>query len=93
MPNVFLHPLLKKRGLSLASWSARGLDGRDTDRVRIVRRVVDGVEPGAILLLHEGMRDAAGRSLAVDTVPAGACRDRPPRLPLRHSARLAPRPG
>ncbi len=70
MRNVFLHPLLKKRGLSLASWSARGLDGRDTDRVRIVRRVVDGVEPGAILLLHEGMRDAAGRSLAVDTVPA-----------------------
>lgn len=69
MRNFFLHPLLRARGLPLIGWSARGLDGHDTDRERILRRVLRGVRPGAILLLHEGKRDAAGRPLAQDCVP------------------------
>lgn len=68
--NLFLHPVLARRGVRLTGWSVRGLDGRDTDRERIVRRVLDGARPGAILLLHEGKRDADGRSLARDCVPA-----------------------
>ncbi len=67
--NLFLHPVLRRHGLCLLGWTARGLDGRDTDRDRIVRRVLRGVRPGAILLLHEGKRDAHGRSLAQDCVP------------------------
>lgn len=70
MRNTFLHPLLAQRGLRLLSWTVRGLDGRDTNRDRIVRRIITGARPGAILLLHEGKRDADGRSLAQDCVPA-----------------------
>lgn len=70
MRNLFLHPILRRRGLPLVGWTARGLDGRDTDRNRIVARLLAGARPGAILLLHEGKRDAAGRSLARDCVPA-----------------------
>ncbi|MFN0128857.1 MAG: polysaccharide deacetylase family protein [Verrucomicrobiales bacterium] len=70
MRNGFLHPLLAQRGLRLLSWTVRGLDGRDTNRDRIIRRIVSGARPGAILLLHEGKRDADGRSLALDCVPA-----------------------
>ena len=69
MRNMFLHPVLERHGLRLIHWTARGLDGRDTDRDRIVRRVVDRARPGAILLLHEGRRDAAGKSMAQDCVP------------------------
>lgn len=67
--NGFLHPVLRRQGLHLMGWSARGLDGRDTHRERIVARVLKRLRPGAILLLHEGKRDAAGHSLARDTVP------------------------
>lgn len=70
MRNMFLHPILRRRGLRLAGWTVRGLDGRDTDRQRIVARLLTGARPGAILLLHEGRRDADGRSLARDCVPA-----------------------
>ncbi len=70
MRNLFLHPLLRRRGLRLIGWTVRGLDGTSTDRARIVRRLVDGARPGAILLLHEGKRDRHGRSIARDCVPA-----------------------
>jgi peptidoglycan/xylan/chitin deacetylase (PgdA/CDA1 family) len=70
MRNLFLHPLLHRRGLKLIGWTVRGLDGRDTDRTRIVQRLLDGSRPGAILLLHEGKRDRSGKSLARDCVPA-----------------------
>ncbi len=69
MRNMFLHPLLARRSLRLVSWSARGLDGRDCDRARIVQRVLAGARPGAILLLHEGRRDPDGRSIAQDCLP------------------------
>jgi peptidoglycan/xylan/chitin deacetylase (PgdA/CDA1 family) len=70
MHNLFLHPVLRRHGLHLTGWSARGLDGSDTNRGRIVDRVLRGTRPGAILLLHEGRRDHHGRSLARDCVPA-----------------------
>jgi len=70
MRNHCLHPILRRRGLHLVGWTVRGLDGRDTDRRRIIGRLVDRARPGAILLLHEGKRDSRGRSLAIDCVPA-----------------------
>jgi peptidoglycan-N-acetylglucosamine deacetylase len=54
MHNLFLHPLLAERQLTLVGWSKRGLDGRDTDLDRIVHRVTNNAQAGDILLLHEG---------------------------------------
>ncbi|MFT5856244.1 MAG: peptidoglycan/xylan/chitin deacetylase (PgdA/CDA1 family) [Verrucomicrobiales bacterium] len=69
MRNVFVHPVLKRLGLKLIAWSARGRDGVSTDRDAIIERLEAGIEPGAILLMHEGMRDEDGRSVILDTLP------------------------
>ncbi|MCB1231913.1 MAG: polysaccharide deacetylase family protein [Verrucomicrobiae bacterium] len=50
-----LLPLLEKRHLHLVAWTARGRDGApNPDLDRVFERLRDGVEPGAILVLHEG---------------------------------------
>ena len=67
--NLFVHPVLRRLGLRLVAWSARGRDGVSTDREAIVKRLEKGITPGAILLMHEGKRDAEGRSLIRDTLP------------------------
>jgi sugar phosphate isomerase/epimerase len=36
------------------TWSVRGLDSRPTTAQAIVARVADGLEPGAIITLHDG---------------------------------------
>jgi len=41
-------------GLTVVGWTARGLDTRITDPPRIVRRIVRHLQPGAIILLHDG---------------------------------------
>ena len=69
MRNLFVHPVLRKLGLRLVGWSVRGRDGVSQDRDEIVGRVLEGLEPGAIVLMHEGKRDADGKSLIVDTLP------------------------
>lgn len=69
MRNWRLHPLLRQRGLTLASWSVRGLDGRDTDADAIVSRILAGVRPGAIILMHEAHRAPDGSSVAARCVP------------------------
>lgn len=55
--------------MKLIAWSARGRDGVSTDRDAIVQRLVAGMRPGAILLMHEGRRDTRRGSLIVDTLP------------------------
>ena len=62
--NHWLHPVLERAGLKLAGWSARGLDGLQTDQSKIVTRLVRGIEPGAVLLMHEGRRTPDGGRLA-----------------------------
>jgi peptidoglycan-N-acetylglucosamine deacetylase len=52
--NAFLHRALAKRGLVCVAWSVRSGDSRLQDPDRIVARVMKQVEPGAILLTHEG---------------------------------------
>ena len=69
MRNFLVHRILRDLDLSLLGWSARGRDGVSTDRDAIVNRLARGIEPGAILLMHEGMRDSEGRSVIVDTLP------------------------
>jgi peptidoglycan/xylan/chitin deacetylase (PgdA/CDA1 family) len=62
MANAFVHAALRRRGLSLIGWSARGFDGVSRRPDAIVARILRSVEPGAIIVLHEGGRDAAGRA-------------------------------
>ncbi len=55
MKAITLPPLLEKRGLHLVAWSARGRDGvAEPDLDRVIERLEEGTEPGAILVLHEG---------------------------------------
>jgi len=41
-------------GLTVVGWSARGLDTKITEPERIVARIERRLEPGAIILLHDG---------------------------------------
>jgi peptidoglycan/xylan/chitin deacetylase (PgdA/CDA1 family) len=52
--NPFLDPVLTRLGLRLASWSVRGFDTRVGDAQRVKTRLLAGLQPGAIVLLHDG---------------------------------------
>jgi peptidoglycan/xylan/chitin deacetylase (PgdA/CDA1 family) len=52
-------------GLKVIGWSARGLDTVYTDPEKIVARIVRRLEPGAIILLHDGNISAARLVLTV----------------------------
>lgn len=54
--NLWLAPALRARGLTCIGWSARGLERWRGDAVAVAARVLRGLAPGAILLLHEGPR-------------------------------------
>lgn len=70
--NLFLHPALGRLGLTLASWSVRGFDTRINDPVRVTSSLIGGLEPGAILLLHDGnaARTDRGVPVVLDVLPA-----------------------
>jgi peptidoglycan-N-acetylglucosamine deacetylase len=52
--NPMLDPVLHRQGLRLASWTRRGFDTRCRDAERVRARLLDGLAPGDILLLHDG---------------------------------------
>lgn len=54
MKNPFVHPILAKRGMRLIGWTVRGLDTADRGAERVVNRILRGVRPGAIVVLHQG---------------------------------------
>ena len=54
--NPWLAPALRARGLACIGWSARGLERWSNAPEPVATRVLRGVVPGAILLLHEGPR-------------------------------------
>lgn len=54
MRNMFLHPLLARRGLGLIGWTVRGLDTVKRDATQVAERIEKGTRPGAIIVLHEG---------------------------------------
>ena len=41
-------------GLEVVGWTARGIDTQIRDSNRVVQRILRGVRPGAIILLHDG---------------------------------------
>lgn len=70
--NIFLDPVLARLGLRLASWSARGFDTRINDVERVKNSLLSGLQPGAILLLHDGnaARTPDGTPVILDVLPA-----------------------
>ncbi|MEO7725113.1 MAG: polysaccharide deacetylase family protein [Chthoniobacterales bacterium] len=58
MKNFFVHPALARRNLRLIGWTVRGLDTVSQRPEAVAARIMRGVKPGAILLLHEGHRTA-----------------------------------
>ena len=63
--NPFVHAPLREAGLSRLAWSARGYDAIESDPARITAAIARDLEPGAIVLLHEGAPH--GRSVEVVT--------------------------
>lgn len=63
MANPFVAPVLERLGLLRVGWSARGYDATTADPDVVVRRIVRDLQPGAVILLHEGA--AHGRSVEV----------------------------
>lgn len=61
--NPFIAPALTRHGLTRVSWSARGYDGVSGDVERVVARIGQDLQPGAIVLLHEGAPH--GNSVAI----------------------------
>ncbi|WP_425600300.1 polysaccharide deacetylase family protein [Luteimonas deserti] len=54
--NPFVHAPLRDARLARVGWSARGFDAVEADVARVVARIDAALEPGAIVLLHEGAR-------------------------------------
>jgi peptidoglycan-N-acetylglucosamine deacetylase len=65
MANLFLHFLLRDRHIRLIGWSARGFDGLFHNPEAMANRIHRSIQPGAIILLHEGRRDRQGRPINV----------------------------
>lgn len=52
--NIFLHKALSSLQLHLVSWSVRGFDTCQRDAARVRSKLLGGLRPGAILLMHDG---------------------------------------
>ena len=74
MANPFVSASLKKNGLARVAWSARGYDGVRGEPVEVVKRIAGQLQPGAIVLLHEGA--AHGHNLAIIEGVLEAMRER-----------------
>lgn len=68
-----LWPLLRERNLTMVMWSARGYDHGD-GAAGIARTALEGLQPGGIILLHDGDETRApadvDRSATVRALPA-----------------------
>jgi peptidoglycan/xylan/chitin deacetylase (PgdA/CDA1 family) len=58
LKNLFVHPELDRRGLSLIGWTVRGLDTIQREPALVSGRILRRTKAGAIILLHEGHRVA-----------------------------------
>jgi len=61
MANPFVSAPLRELGLARTAWSARAFDAVASDPARVLARIERDIQPGAIVLLHEGARH--GRNL------------------------------
>lgn len=70
--NPFLEPVLSRLGLNLASWSVRAFDTKNKDAEKVKNKLIAGLRPGAIILLHDGntARTQANVPIIVAVLPA-----------------------
>ena len=54
MANQFVHAEVEKAGLDMIGWSASGNDGVARNPAKVLEKILRRVNPGAIVLLHEG---------------------------------------
>lgn len=52
--NPAVHPVLQRRDMRLIGWSARGFDGVLTDPEQVLARILPQLQPGAIVVMHQG---------------------------------------
>lgn len=57
--NLYLFPVLRALGLTMAIWNCRGFDGIIKDPSAVLRRVAASLRPGSIVLLHDGPQASA----------------------------------
>lgn len=86
--NPWLRPALRARQLAAIGWSARGLEIGASDPQVVAARVLQGVEPGAILLMHEGPRVPAPIRVAAITRVLGQLQARGYRCVIPAAAQL-----
>ncbi|WP_322068747.1 polysaccharide deacetylase family protein [Paraburkholderia bannensis] len=69
--NPFLEPVLCDLGLQLASWTRRGFDTRERNAGKVTQRLLDGLAPRDILLIHDGhaARGANGEPVVLKVLP------------------------
>lgn len=69
--NPFLDPVLARLDLRLASWSVRAYDTRVGDGESVKKVLLNGLQAGAILLLHDGnaARTPDGVPVIVEVLP------------------------
>jgi peptidoglycan/xylan/chitin deacetylase (PgdA/CDA1 family) len=68
--NPFLDRELWTAGLSLAAWTRRGYDTLESDPARVAARLLRGLRPGDVLLLHDGSALAGGGNrVALESLP------------------------
>ena len=69
--NPLLDWVLHRADLRLVSWTRRGFDAVDRDPAAIARRLLAGLAPGDILLLHDGRATArpAGNPVVLQVLP------------------------
>lgn len=52
--NPFVHAAAENGGLRMVGWSATGFDGIFHQPERVVERIMRGLHPGGVVLIHEG---------------------------------------
>ncbi len=69
--NPFLDPVLAHLGLQLVAWSRRGYDTRTGDSAKVIRRLLRNLQPGSILLVHDGncALSQAGQPVVLEVLP------------------------
>jgi len=55
MKNPAVHPALAARGMRLIGWSVRGFDTVTDDPARVAARIIPQIQPGAIVVMHQGL--------------------------------------
>lgn len=90
--NPLLDPVLNRLGLQLTSWTRRGFDTYEQNPQVVLAKLLDGLQGGDILLLHDGnaARTDEGTPVILAVLPPlleaiAAAKLRPVTLPNKHN--------